>query len=98
MKSDSWNSHSWSGDKGPRFDIKQAGSVVHRHCSRCQRDFAYDSVSGKRYAVQVVIFSLRRLPDRVSQQWLEELCPGAPMPLDTRFRSRGIGKGVLVNA
>ena len=89
MNSDAWNSHRWSGDNGPRIDTKLK-SVVHHHCSRCQRDFAYDLVSGKRYAVQVEIFALCRLPDRVSRQWLDELCPGAPMPLDTMFRTRGI--------
>jgi hypothetical protein len=90
MNSDAWNSHGLCGDNGTRIDIKLVKSVVHHHCSRCQRDFAYDLVSGKRYAVKVAIFALCRLPDRVSRQWLDELCPGAPTPLDTMFRSRGI--------
>ena len=68
----------------------QTGRIgVHYHRSRCQRDFAYDPVFGQRYAFQIGIFSLCRLPDRVSKQWLDELCPGAPMPLDTQFRTRG---------
>jgi hypothetical protein len=41
MNSDAWNSHRWCGYDEFRFEIKQGKSVVHHHCFRCQRDFAY---------------------------------------------------------
>ena len=88
MNRDAWNSHQWSSANPRRIEIEPGKSVVQRHCSRCMRDFVEDSASGEQHAVYVSVFSFHRLPDQVSMQWLNEICPGAPMQLDTEARSR----------
>jgi hypothetical protein len=87
MSRDAWNSHQWSENK-PRRIEKDGETVLQRHCSRCSRDFTEDPASGERFAVYVSVFSLQRLPSHISKQWLEELCPGTPLPFDIEVRGR----------
>ena len=88
MNGDAWSSHKWSSANGRRIEIETGKPVIHHRCSRCQRDFAEDQPSGERYAVYVSVFSLRKLPDHISKQWLDELCPGQPLPLDFAVRTK----------
>ena len=100
MNRDAWKSHQWSSPKPRRVEIEPDKPLLQHHCSRCGRDFV-ESLSGERWAVYVSVFSFRRLPDHIGRQWLEELCPGEPMPLDREVRSLmngssqqvGIGSG-----
>lgn len=85
MNRDAWNSHQWSSAKGRRVDLDPNKPLIQHHCSRCMRDFVED-LSGQRFAVYVSVFSFRRLPDLVSEQWLGELCPGAPLLCDKEVR------------
>jgi len=87
MNSDAWNSHEWSSANGRQI-AEPDRLTTHRHCSRCRRDFVEDARSGERHAVHVGVFTLNRLPDHISRQWLDELCPGEPSPLDLEIRSR----------
>jgi hypothetical protein len=32
--------------------------------------------------------SFRMLPDHINQQWLAEICPGAPLPIDVAIRGK----------
>jgi len=84
---DAWTSHQWSETKPRKLEIERGKSVLQHHCSRCRRDFIEDALSGERYAVYVSVFSLQRLPNHISTQWLGELCPGAPMPFDLAVRN-----------
>jgi hypothetical protein len=85
MDRDAWSSHKWSSAKGRRIEIEPGKPLVQRHCSRCRRDFAEDPATGERY---VSVFSLRKLSDLITKQWLGELCPGAPLPYDIEVRSK----------
>jgi hypothetical protein len=87
MNRDAWNSHQWSSQKPRQVAIQPDKVLRQHHCSRCARDFV-ESLSGERWAVYVSVFTFRKLPDHVSKQWLEEMCPGAPMPFDIEVRSR----------
>jgi hypothetical protein len=91
MNRDAWNSHQWSSKKPRQIQIEPSKPLRQHHCSRCGRDFV-ESPSGERWAAYVSVFSIRRLPDHISRQWLEELCPGAPMPFDTEVRIRLIDR------
>jgi hypothetical protein len=91
MNRNAWNSHQWSSPKPSQIEIEPDRPLRQHHCSRCSRDFV-ESRSGERWAVYVTVFSFRRLPDYVSRQWLEEMCPGAPMPFDMEIRSRLIDR------
>ena len=89
MDRDAWNSsHHWSSVQGRQIEIEPGKPLVQHQCSRCMRDFVDDPPSGERYAVYVSVFSFRRLPDAVSDQWLCELCPGAPLAYDIEVRSQ----------
>ncbi len=88
MEADAWNSHQWSSAKGRRIDIEPGKPVIQHHCLRCRRDFVEDQLSGERYAVYVSVFSLRRIPGSITQQWLSELCPGAPPAHDIEVRNK----------
>lgn len=88
MDRDVWNSHRWSSAKGRRTEIEPGEPLIQYHCSRCRRDFVEDQPSGQRYAVYVSVFRFRRLPDPITKRWLEELCPGAPLPYDIEVRSK----------
>ena len=88
MELDAWNSHQWSSAKGRRIEIEPGKPVIQHHCSSCRRDFVEDQRSGERYAVHVSVFSLRRMPDSITKQWLSELCPGAPPAYDIEVRSK----------
>jgi hypothetical protein len=87
MSRDAWNSHQWSSQKPRQLEIEPNKPLRQHHCSRCRRDFV-ESLSGERWAVYVSVFSFRRLPDQISARWLEEMCPGAPMPYDREIRNR----------
>ena len=87
MKRDAWNSHQWSSANPRKIEIESDKPLLQHHCSRCGRDFV-ESLSGERWAVYVSVFSFRRLPDQISNQWLGEMCPGAPMAFDTEVRNR----------
>ena len=87
MNGDAWNSHQWSSQKPRQVEIEPDKPLRQHHCTRCERDFV-ESLSGERWAVFVSVFSFRRLPDQISTQWLEEMCPGAPMAFDTEVRNR----------
>ena len=88
MSRDAWNSHQWSSQKPRQVEIEPGKPPLRQHhCSRCGRDFV-ESLSGERWAVQVSVFSFRRMPNHISTQWLGELCPGAPMPHDVELRNK----------
>lgn len=93
MNCGAWDSHHWSSVQGCRIEIEPGKPLIRRHCTRCMRDFAEDSSSGLRYAIYVSAFSFRRLPQPIAKQWLEELCPGAPLAYDIEVRSRLIEHG-----
>lgn len=88
MNCDAWNSHEWSSARGRQVEIEPGKPLIQRRCSRCKRDFVEDASTGERYAVYVSAFSFRRLPEPVSRQWLDELCPGAPLLFDIEVRSK----------
>ena len=88
MDRDVWNSHSWSSSQGRRIEIEPGKPLIQYHCSRCRRDFVEDPPSGERYAVYVSVFRFRKLPDLIAKRWVEELCPGAPLPYDIEVRSK----------
>jgi hypothetical protein len=90
MASDAWHSHRWASPTGRRIRDQSGKAIFHHQCAQCRRDFAHDLESGERYAVHVSIFDLRRLTDPVTKQWLEEPCPGEPMPHDAVARSKVI--------
>lgn len=77
MDRDAWSSHQWSSANPRQVEIDPNKPLRQYHCSHCGRDFV-ESLSGERWAVQVSIFSFRRLPDHISAQWLGEMCPGVP--------------------
>jgi hypothetical protein len=87
MNGDAWNSHRWSSTNPRQIELEPGRSVLQHHCSRCRRDFV-ESTSGERWAVYVSVFSFKRLPDQISARWVDEMCPGAPMPFDREIRSR----------
>jgi hypothetical protein len=35
------------------------------------------------------------LPDQINRQWLAEMCPGAPLPLDIEVRGKLIEHRIL---
>ena len=74
--------------RGRQVEIESGNPLVQRHCTRCARDFVEDPASGVRHAVFVSVFSFRMLPDHINQQWLAEMCPGAPLPLDVEVRGK----------
>jgi hypothetical protein len=86
MSRDAWNSHNWLEPRSVKVD--SAKPLVQFHCSRCCRDFVQDPATGKQYAVHVSVFEFRKLPDSINQQWLGEMCPGAPMPFDLAVRDK----------
>lgn len=88
MDSDTWNSHMWSVAQGRRIEIEPGKPVIQYHCSRCRRDFVEDLLSAERHAVYVSVFKFQRLPPLITKQWLGELCPGAPRPIDIELRSK----------
>ncbi len=88
MDRDAWNSHKWSSARGRQIEIEPGKPLIQHHCSRCRRDFVEDQQSGERYAVYVSVFRFRKLPDLVTEQWVGELCPGAPRPHDIEVRSK----------
>jgi hypothetical protein len=88
MDRDVWSSHRWASVRGRQVEIESGNPLVQRHCTRCMRDFVEDPCSGERHAVYVSVFSFRMLPDQINQQWLAELCPGAPLPLDVEIRGK----------
>ena len=88
MNRDAWNSHEWSSANPRQVEVEPGRTVVQRHCIRCMRDFVEDSASGERHAVYVSVFNFRKLPDQISRQWLGEMCPGAPLPMDIEVRAR----------
>ena len=90
MGRDEWNSHNWASPKGRRIEIEPGKPLIQFHCSRCKRDFVEDPPSGARYAVYVSASRFRRLPDLIAKRWLEELCPGAPLPYDIEVQSKFI--------
>ncbi len=90
MGRDEWNSHNWVSPKGHRIEIEAGKPLIQFHCSRCKRDFVEDPPSGARYAVSVSACRFRRFPDLIAKGWLEELCPGAPLPYDIEVRSKFI--------
>jgi hypothetical protein len=94
MDRDVWNSHKWSSARGRQIEIEPGNPLIQHRCSRCKRDFVEDKPTGERYAVYVSVFSFRRLPDTVCRRWLEELCPGEPLPFDIGVRSKLIEKRV----
>jgi hypothetical protein len=88
MDRDVWGSHQWASVRGRKVEIESGNPLVQRHCTRCMRDFVEDPRSGERRAVYVSVFSFRMLPDQINQQWLGELCPGAPLPLEVENRGK----------
>ena len=87
MSRDAWNSHQWSEQKPRQVAIEPDKPLRQYHCSRCGRDFV-ESLSEERWAVHVSVFSFRRLPDRITRQWLSEMCPGIPMAFDMEVRNK----------
>lgn len=87
MNRDAWNSHRWSSQRPRRVEIEPDKPLLQHHCSRCGRDFV-ESLSGERWAVFVLVFGFRRLPDDLNKQWLGEMCPGERMALDTEVRNK----------
>jgi hypothetical protein len=83
-----WGDHQWLQPTPRRLELESGGSVFHRRCTRCGRDFAIDRSTGVRHAIQVSIFSLHRLHDEVTQRWLAEGCPGERLPADEDDRKR----------
>ncbi|MGC2763514.1 MAG: hypothetical protein WA206_19585, partial [Candidatus Binatus sp.] len=79
-----------SSPKGHRIEIEAGKPLIQFHCSRCKRDFVEDPPSGARYDVSVSACRFRRFPDLIAKGWLEELCPGAPLPYDIEVRSKFI--------
>lgn len=88
MDRDVWNSHQWASAHGRQVEIEPGNPLVQRHCIRCRRDFVEDPSSGERRAVFVSVFSFRMLPEQINRQWLAEMCPGAPLPLDIEVRHK----------
>ena len=88
MDRDVWNSHRWASPRGRKVEIEPGNPLVQHHCTRCARDFVEDPSSGERHAVFISVFSFRMLPDQINQQWLAEMCPGAPLPLDMEVRGK----------
>src|SRR5258708_39725593 len=86
MDRDVWSSHQWARARGRQAETESGSPLVQRHCTRCMRDFVEDPCSGDRHGVYVSVFSFRMLPDQINQQWLAEMCPGAPIPLDAKVR------------
>jgi hypothetical protein len=74
-------------------EIKLKGKTVHhRHCNRCERDFATLAGEEQWTAVYVGIFELAPLTDEVNSRWLTEHCPGSLLPGDrNELRIRKIG-------
>jgi len=88
MVRNAWNSHNWSDGKGRKAEIERGKTLIQHHCSRCRRDFVEDPPSGERYAVYVSVFNFRRLPELITKRWIDELCPGAPLPQDIEVLSK----------
>jgi hypothetical protein len=88
MNRDAWNSHDWTSATGRKVEVEPGKPLVQHHCARCRRDFVEDTPTGERYAVYVSVFSFRKLPDPISKRWLDERCPGAPLPIDVELRGK----------
>ncbi len=88
MDRDVWSSHQWASVRGRQVEVESGNPLVQRRCTRCGRDFVEDPSSGERHAVYVSVFSFRMLPDQINQQWLAEMCPGAPIPPDEEVRGK----------
>jgi hypothetical protein len=86
MSRGAWNSHQRSSRNLANSRSKPTNRFSNITAPVVEREFV-ESASGERWAVYVSVFSFRRLPDHVSTQWLGELCPGAPMPLDAEVRN-----------
>jgi hypothetical protein len=94
MHCDAWNSHEWSAQEGHQVEIEAGKPLIQRHCTRCKRNFVENIASGERHAVYVSVFSMRKLPDSTTKQWLVDLCPGAPPSYDVEVRPRSIENSV----
>ena len=88
MNRDAWNTHNWISAGGRKVEIEPGKPLIQHHCSRCRRDFVEDPQTGERYAVHVSVFKFRRLPDPITNRWMGEMCPGAPLPQDLEVRNR----------
>jgi len=88
MDREVWNSHQWTTTQGRCIELNPGKTIIQHHCSRCQRDFIEDPLTGGRYAVYVSVFSIRKLSEQVSTRWLREFCPGSPVSFDDKIRSR----------
>jgi hypothetical protein len=102
------NLHRWNECNPREVEVVPDGTVLHRHCADCGRDFLTDMGSNT-YAVFVSAISFYRLDDEVTGRWLREPCPGVRLTSDDRDRKRSsvevrvadsnrvIGEGVPLN-
>jgi hypothetical protein len=78
---DIWKTHKCIPSQGRMVDI-HGRPFRHCQCELCGRDFVEDDESGEQYAVDVSVFTFRRLVKEVSDRWLNEPCPNKPVPTD----------------
>jgi hypothetical protein len=62
------------------------GTIFHRQCSACGRDFIMNAESGGWRAVHVGLFGFDLLDEQTSRRWLSEECPGQQLPQEINDR------------
>jgi hypothetical protein len=82
-----FSTHQWSPSIPQTINAPTQRAILY-HCGRCGRDFAHDEGSEEWRAVHVGTFRLLDIDKVVSDQWLDQSCPGVRLPSDQSHRNR----------
>ncbi len=85
---DNWLSH-----QGRRRTVQLNGqTLIHLHCTLCERDFVKRPGEEQWMAVHVGVFQFNLLDETTSSRWTSEACPGRSLPEESNDRRRGTTK------
>jgi hypothetical protein len=80
MENEGLETHLWIGNHSREIKIAGEPIVLYR-CPLCSRDFAREPGRSNWRAIRVSTFSIMFLAGAITEEWIEEPCPGSTPPL-----------------